>query len=233
MPETSILIIDDEQNIRDLVAAYMRKEGYQVYTAADGPAGLKAALKLKPQVIILDIMLPDLDGIELLVQLRRASDAYVIILSAKAEEADKIVGLSIGADDYLTKPFSPRELVARVKAGLRRFGAGPGAGREALTFRRIKIDAGQRKVWLDGAPVELTEAEFDLLLTLARHRGLVMSRDQLLQQIWGHDFFGEERVIDVHIGHLRRKLGDDPANPRLIVTVRGVGYRFDDEVLEP
>jgi two-component system alkaline phosphatase synthesis response regulator PhoP len=177
-------------------------------------------------LIVLDIMLPGLDGIELLSRLRRESDVYVIMLTAKAEETDKIVGLSVGADDYLTKPFSPRELVARVKAALRRIRVGAGAAEMTiLAFRHVRIDIGRRQVWVDGEPVEFTAVEFDLLKTLAEHRGLVLSREQLLEKVWGYDFYGEERVVDVHVGHIRQKLGDD----RFIATVRGVGYRFEDE----
>jgi len=233
MSEATILVIDDEQNIRDLISAYLRNEGYEVHTAADGLAGLKAALTLKPALIVLDVMLPEMDGIALLVELRRVSNAYVIMLSAKSEETDKIVGLSVGADDYMAKPFSPRELVARVKAALRRIGtpAQTGLEQNVLSFRHIRIDTGQHKVWKDDELVDLTEIEFQLLRTLAQNPGLVLSREQLLQNIWGHDFYGEERVIDVHIGKIRKKLGDEPTSPRFIITVRGVGYRFEDEAI--
>ncbi len=228
MSEAKVLVVDDEQSIIDLVTAYLRKDGYEVYTAMDGPAGLKAARAFKPDLIVLDIMLPGMDGIELLSQLRRESDVYVVMLTAKSEETDKIVGLSVGADDYLTKPFSPRELVARVKAALRRLRMGTSAGEAAiLAFRHVRIDTGRRQVWVDDEPVELTAIEFDLLKTLAEHRGLVLSRDQLLERVWGYDFYGEERVVDVHVGHIRQKLGDD----RFIATVRGVGYRFEDEAV--
>jgi len=223
-----ILVIDDEQSIIDLVMAYLRQEGYDVYTAMDGPSGLKAARAFKPDLIVLDIMLPGMDGIELLSRLRRESDVYVIMLTAKSEETDKVVGLSVGADDYLTKPFSPRELVARVKAALRRLRIGSGAAEATtLAFRHVRIDIGGRQVWVNDEPVELTAIEFDLLKTLAEHHGLVLSREQLLEKVWGYDFYGEERVVDVHIGHVRQKLGDEG----FIVTVRGVGYRFEDEVV--
>ncbi|MCL7453091.1 MAG: response regulator transcription factor [Anaerolineae bacterium] len=226
MPDAKILVVDDEQSILDLVTAYLRREGYEVHTALDGPGGLRAARAFKPDLVILDIMLPGMDGIEVLTYLRRESDVYVIMLTAKSEETDKIIGLSVGADDYLTKPFSPRELVARVKAALRRLhdGTGP-ADTRTLTFRHLRVDPGSRQVWVDGEPIELTSTEFDLLKTLAEHGGMVLSREQLLQQVWGYDFYGEERVVDVHIGHIRQKLGHD----RFIVTVRGVGYRFEDE----
>jgi two-component system alkaline phosphatase synthesis response regulator PhoP len=228
MSSAKILVIDDEQSLIDLVTAYLRKEDYDVYTAMDGPSGLKAARSFKPDLIILDVMLPGMDGIELLTRLRRESDVYVIMLTAKSEEADKVISLSVGADDYLTKPFSPRELVARVKAALRRLQLGASAGETTtLAFRHIRIDTGSRQVWVKDEPVELTAIEFDLLKTLAEHQGLVLSREQLLEQVWGYDFYGEERVVDVHIGHIRQKLGDD----RFIATVRGVGYRFEDEAV--
>ena len=228
MSTAKILVIDDEPSLLDLVTGYLRKEGYEVHTAMDGSSGLKAARVFKPDLIVLDIMLPGMDGIELLTQLRRESDVYVIMLTARSEETDKIVSLSVGADDYLTKPFSPRELVARIKAALRRLSIGGSLAEAAtLAFQHIRIDAGRRMVWVDEKPVELTAVEFDLLKTLAEHHGLVLSREQLLEKVWGYDFYGEERVVDVHIGHIRQKLGDE----RFIVTVRGVGYHFEDEVL--
>lgn len=227
MAPPKILIIDDEQSITNLVSAYLRPEGYEVHTASDGPTGLKAACSLKPDLIVLDIMLPGLDGIQLLTQLRRESDVYVIMLTAKTEETDKIIGLSVGADDYLTKPFSPRELVARIKAALRRYGkSGAMPDTRILSFNRLRIDSEARLMWKDDEPVDLTAIEFDLLHTLAEHRGRVLSREQLLEQVWGHDFYGEERVVDVHLGHIRKKIEDNPAQPDYIVTVRGVGYRF-------
>jgi two-component system alkaline phosphatase synthesis response regulator PhoP len=228
MPKPKILVIDDEQSIRKLVSAYLRPEGYEVYTASDGTSGLKAARAYKPDLVVLDIMLPGMDGIELLSQLRRESDVYVIMLTAKAEETDKIVGLSVGADDYVTKPFSPRELVARIKAALRRqYSSSSPRDRNVLVFRHVRIDTGSRQVWVDDREIELTAIEFDLLKTLAEHRGMVLSREQLLEKVWGHDFFGEIRVVDVHLGHIRGKLGGEG----YIVTVRGVGYRFIDEVI--
>jgi two-component system, OmpR family, alkaline phosphatase synthesis response regulator PhoP len=226
-----ILVIDDEPSITNLVSAYLKPEGYEVYTAADGNAGLKAARAFKPDLIILDVMLPGMDGIELLSRLRRESEVYVIMLTARTEETDKIVGLSVGADDYMTKPFSPRELVARVKAALRRLKTGAGSGvREAgsvLSFMHIRIDTGARTVHVDEDPIELTAIEFDLLKTLAENRGRVLTREQLLEKVWGGEYFGEMRVVDVHLGHVRQKLGRDD----LITTVRGVGYRFQDETL--
>ncbi|MFZ5821920.1 MAG: response regulator transcription factor [Chloroflexota bacterium] len=229
MSNAKILVIDDEPSIVKLVTAYLEPEGYEVYTAADGEAGLKAARAFKPDLVILDVMLPGMDGIELLSRLRRESDVYVIMLTARTEETDKIVGLSVGADDYVTKPFSPRELTARVKAALRRLQTGAGQGVEggALSFRRVRIDVGARQVTVDDLPVELTAIEFDLLRALAENRGRVLTREQLLDKVWGGTYYGEMRVVDVHLGHVRHKLG----NPDLIATVRGVGYRFGDEPL--
>ena len=225
---TKILVIDDEPSIIKLVSAYLKPEGYEVYTAADGNAGLKAARAFKPDLIILDLMLPGIDGVELLTRLRRESDVYVIMLTARTDETDKIVGLSVGADDYVTKPFSPRELVARIKAALRRIKAtGATEERSVFSFRHVHIDVGAHTVTVDETPVELTSIEFDLLRALAENHGRVLSREQLLEKIWGADYFGEMRVVDVHLGHVRQKLG----NESLIATVRGVGYRFEDEPL--
>ncbi len=224
MAKAKILVVDDEPGILKLVTSYLEKEGYQVYTAADGPGALKAARAFKPDLIVLDIMLPGMDGIEVLTHLRRESDVYVIMLTAKTEETDKIVGLSVGADDYVTKPFSPRELVARVKAALRRLHTGAAKTGEVLSFQHVRIDSGSRQVWVDEQPVELTTTEFDLLLALAEQPGMVFSRERLLEKVWGHDYYGEIRVVDVHIGHIRRKIGE-----HFIATVRGVGYRFADE----
>jgi two-component system alkaline phosphatase synthesis response regulator PhoP len=212
-----ILVIDDEPSIVNLVTAYLKPEGYEVFTASDGMTGLKAARAFKPDLVVLDLMLPGMDGIELLSQLRRESNVYVIL------------GLSIGADDYITKPFSPRELVARVKAALRRLQPGTGAGSDSLilAFRHMRIDKGAHMVTVDDVPIELTAVEFNLLKSLAEARGRVLSREQLLEIVWGGAYYGEKRVVDVHLGHIRQKLGSDS----YITTVRGVGYRFEDEPL--
>ena len=224
-----ILVVDDEPSIINLVTAYLKPEGYEVYTATDGNAGLKAARAYKPDVIVLDLMLPGKDGFEVLSQLRRESNVYVILLTAKTEETDKIVGLSVGADDYVTKPFSPRELVARIKAVLRRHQSGQASGLEnaILAYRHVRIDTGARLVSVDERMVELTAVEFDLLKALAENRGRVLTREQLLESVWGGKYYGELRVVDVHLGHIRQKLGSD----KYIITVRGVGYRFEDEPL--
>src|SRR5512140_1564390 len=175
-----ILVIDDEPSIVNLITAYLKPEGYEIHTAMDGPSGLKAARAFKPDLIILDLMLPGMDGLELLSRLRRESGVYVILLTARTEGPAKAVGLSVGADDYVTNPFSPRELTARVKAALRRIASGPAAESGVLAFRHLRLDAGARKVTVDEAPVELTAIEFDLLKALAESRGLVLSREQLL-----------------------------------------------------
>jgi two-component system alkaline phosphatase synthesis response regulator PhoP len=229
MSGAKILVIDDEPSIVNLVTAYLKPEGYQVLTASDGPSGLKVAHAFKPDLVILDIMLPGMDGLELLSRFRRESNVYVILLTARTEEADKVVGLGVGADDYVTKPFSPRELTARVKAALRRLQTPEASGDESgvLAFRHLRMDLGARTVSLDDRPVDLTAVEFDLLRVLAENRGRVMTRERLLEKVWGGEYFGEVRVVDVHLGHIRQKLGRD----ELIVTVRGVGYRFEDEAL--
>jgi two-component system alkaline phosphatase synthesis response regulator PhoP len=191
----------------------------------DGPSGLKAAKVQKPDLLILDVMLPGMDGVEVLTQLRRESNIYVIMLTAKSEETDKIVGLSVGADDYLTKPFSPRELVARVKAALRRLRDGSGLPDEKiLAFKHLRIDTGSRLVRIKDEVIDLTATEFDLLRSLAENAGRVLSRERLLEMVWGYDYYGETRVVDVHVGHIRQKLG----NEEIISTVRGIGYRFED-----
>lgn len=225
-----ILVVDDETTIVSTVRAYLEKEGYTVYTALDGHAALQAARTFRPDLIVLDIMLPGLDGLEVLRRLRQESNVYVLMLTAKADEMDKIVGLTVGADDYLTKPFSPRELVARIKAVLRR-GRETDAGRTELVFRRLRLDPEARLAWKDDRPLDLTPIEFDLLQVLARHRGRVLSREQLIEQVWGADYYGDDRVVDVHIGRLRKKIEDDPAEPTLIATARAAGYRFEDEPL--
>ncbi len=222
-----VLVVDDEPGIVSAIKAYLEQEGYAVSVAADGDAAVLAARAFKPELVILDVMLPGKDGFQVLQALRRESEAYVLMLSARAQEMDKIVGLTEGADDYMTKPFSPRELVARVKALLRR--ARPGARTNSLlSFQHLRIDPDARLVWKDDRLLELTALEFDLLVALARHNGRVLSRDQIIEQVWGADFYGDDRVVDVHLGHLRRKLQDGASDPAIIATVRGAGYRFDD-----
>jgi two-component system alkaline phosphatase synthesis response regulator PhoP len=224
MSSAKVLLVDDEQSILNLVEAYLRPEGYEVQTATDGETALAKARAYKPDIIVLDVMLPVKDGIEVLTSLRRESNVYVIMLTAKTEEIDRVVGLSVGADDYLTKPFSPRELVARIKAALRRLQQPTSEGGQVLVFDHVRIEPGSRQVFVDESPVELTAIEFDLLRILAQHRGQVLTREQLLEKVWGHEYFGDLRVVVVHLGHLRQKLG----NQEFIQTVRGVGYRFQE-----
>ena len=226
---TAILVIDDEAAIRSIVEAYLKAEGNLVYLAEDGVQGLALFRRHKPDLVILDIMLPGMDGLEVLQHIRRESAVYVLLLTAKSEEMDRIVGLTVGADDYLTKPFSPRELVARVKAILRR---GRGSEEEqVLHFRHLRIDAQRHEVYRDDEPIDLTAREFKLLKLLATYAGMVLSREQLLEQVWGYDYYGEDRVVDVHIGHIRQKLEINVTDPQFILTVRGVGYKFGDQPL--
>jgi two-component system alkaline phosphatase synthesis response regulator PhoP len=224
-----VLVVDDEENILNLIRSYLTAEGYTVDCAADGPQALAAFRRHLPVLIILDIMLPGMDGLEVLQHIRRSSDVYVLLLTAKSEETDRVIGLTVGADDYLTKPFSPRELVARVKAILRRGRNVASAEEETLTFAHIRIDSSRHQVWRDDQQIDLTALEFKLLRVLATYAGMVLSREQLLERVWGYDFYGDERVVDVHIGHLRQKLEADPADPQYIHTVRGVGYKFEDK----
>jgi DNA-binding response OmpR family regulator len=223
-----VLVVDDEPPIVELVTGYLAREGWDVRSAADGPGALEAAQAFDPDVVILDVMLPGLDGIEVCRRLRAVSDAYVLMLTARGEEIDRIMGLTVGADDYLVKPFSPREVVARVKAMLRRprAGAGDGPGTPAGGLAAgLEIDEGRRQVRVDGKPVDLTALEFNLLAMLARRPGIVVSRQALLDALWGAEYLGDDHLVDVHIANLRRKLGDEPASPRFVETVRGVGYR--------
>ena len=223
---TNILIVDDEEKIRKLVAAYLEAEGFTVYCAEDGQTALAMFRRYHPVLIVLDIMLPGVDGLDVLQHIRRDSDAYVLLLTAKSDEVDRVVGLSMGADDYLTKPFSPRELVARVKAILRR-GRDPYGVHSALMFASLSINEARREVQLDGEKIDLTALEFNLLYTLANHAGKVLTREQLIEKVWGYEFFGDGRVVDVHIGRIRQKIEIDPAIPRFLITVRGVGYKFE------
>lgn len=231
--EFRALVVDDEVALADVVASYLKRENFEVHLAHDGSGALALAREVDPDVVILDIGLPGVDGIEVCRRLRVFSDAYVVMLTARDTEVDTIVGLSVGADDYVTKPFSPRELVARVRAMLRRPRRTPAAvpdPGEQLSpprlFGALRINVDSREVHLDETPIMLTRTEFDVLAALSARPGTVLSRPQLLESIWGDSWFGADNVIDVHVGHLRRKLGDNPAQPRYVTTVRGVGYRM-------
>lgn len=228
MESATILVVDDEEPIVELVASYLVAEGYVVQCAYDGITALSLARSIRPDLVVLDVMLPGIDGLEVCRRLHQETPVYVLMLTARAEEVDKLIGLSIGADDYLTKPFSPRELVARVKAILRRNRQSPihSPERPILQFDVLRINPERREVWRGDLLVELTPREFDLLYALASYPGRVFTREDLLQRVWGDDFAGIDRVVDVHVGVLRRKLEDDPSSATLIQTVRGVGYKF-------
>jgi DNA-binding response OmpR family regulator len=221
-----ILLVDDEPDLRVMLRRYLQAEGFDVADAGDGEAALSWLRGASPDLIVLDVGMPGMDGFAVLQDIRRASDVPVIMLTARAEEVDRIVGLTIGADDYVTKPFSPRELVARVRAVLRRGGQGRRGTEDLLEFEGITLDLAGRQVVADGEPIDVSALEFDLLAALASAPGRVFTRAQLLERVWGWDYFGAERVVDVHIGNLRKTLSDDASKPRFIGTVRGVGYRF-------
>ncbi|MEV5766767.1 response regulator transcription factor [Micromonospora sp. NPDC052213] len=225
-----VLVVDDERSLAKVVASYLERAGHEVSCVFDGRAAVAAARRESPDVVVLDLALPGLDGIEVCRQLRTFTDCYVVMLTARSEEVDKLAGLGVGADDYLTKPFSPRELVARVRAMLRRPRTGPdGAVPPAQPVRVIgalRVDVTGREVRVDGHPVQLTRTEFDLLVALSARPEAAFSRRQLIDEVWGADWVGDEHLVDVHIGHLRRKLGDDPAAARFVRTLRGIGYRM-------
>lgn len=223
------MVVEDESELADLVASYLRRDGFEVTTSHDGAEAVSVAREVDPDVIVLDLGLPGMDGIEVCRQVRTFSDAYVVMLTARSDEIDTLIGLSVGADDYLAKPFSPRELMARIQAMLRRPRPMGHAGAERdsrRTFGDLTLDPVGRDVWLDGESVALTRTEFDLLAALAERPQMVFSRRQLIERVWGPTWVGDEHLVDVHIGHLRRKLGDDAVAGRFVRTVRGVGYRM-------
>jgi DNA-binding response OmpR family regulator len=223
-----VLVVDDEAPIRALVRGYLEAEAFEVRDAETGPDALAVARAWAPDLVVLDVMLPGLDGIEVCRELRTFSDAYVLMLTARGEEIDRIIGLTVGADDYLAKPFSPRELVARAKALLRRPRNDSAREVEPQLPNGLAVDEARREVLVDGHARELTALEFDLLAALARDPGTVVRRASLLDRVWGVDFVGDEHLVDVHVANLRRRLGDDADHPRFIETVRGVGYRLRD-----
>jgi len=230
-----ILVVDDEPTIRETVAYNLENAGYDVITAADGPAALEAARKQSPDLVILDIMLPGMDGFEVCRILRKEMTTPVLMLTARDDEIDRVVGLEVGADDYLTKPFSMRELLARVKAMLRRVrlireeidSESSLPAKKIISFDDLVINLDRHEISLKGEPLALKPKEFELLVFLAQHRGNVLSRENILETVWGWEYIGDSRTVDVHIRWLREKVETDPASPTRIITVRGVGYRFE------
>jgi DNA-binding response OmpR family regulator len=229
-------VVDDEEPLAEVVASYLEREHFEVTVSHSGVDAVAVARQVDPDVVVLDLGLPGIDGLEVCRQLRTFSDAYVVMLTARDTEVDTIVGLSVGADDYVTKPFSPRELVARIRAMLRRprtvgapaaAGAGSGGGESPpRVFGPLSIDVASRQVFLESEPIALTRTEFDILSALSSRPGVVWSRRQLIDAVWGEPWVGNDHLVDVHVGHVRRKLGDNPAEPRFVLTVRGVGYRM-------
>ena len=224
-----ILVVDDEPTIREVVGLYLRREGFEVESAADGEAALAAISRARPDLVVLDLMLPGVDGLAITRQVRAAGNLPIILLTARSEEIDRVLGLELGADDYITKPFSARELVARVRAVLRRTQALPEPTPVAtpVSLGTLRIDPAARAVSLEGQPVTLTVREFDLLLFLARHPGQVFTREQLLDQVWGYTFASDASTVTVHIRRLREKIEADATTPRRILTVWGVGYKLE------
>lgn len=226
-----LLIADDEAQIRSIVRKYAEFSGYSIVEAEDGMQALEIARSEKLDAIILDIMMPELDGFSACREIRKTSDVPIIILSARGEEYDKINGLEIGADDYVVKPFSPRELMLRVDAVIRRYkkGSETGDGKEIYSFSGLIADISARKVFVDGVQIELSPKEYDLLFYMIRNRGLALSREKLITEVWGYDFYGDDRTLDTHIKLLRKSLGGYSS---FIVTLRGMGYRFDAPIIE-
>jgi two-component system, OmpR family, response regulator len=221
MEKGTVVVVEDEKNIAELVRLYLERDGFRVRIASSGETGMAAIEEHRPRLVLLDVGLPDVDGLELCKQIRSISGVPVIFLTARDNEVDRVVGLELGADDYIAKPFSPAELVARVKAVLRRADGAPAP--EVTQAGRVTVDAGRREASVDGGPIDLTTKEFDLLRFLAERPGLALSRQQILDGVWGYDWYGDSRTVDVHIAQVRRKLGDAVT----ITTVRGVGYRLE------
>ena len=223
----TILLVEDELTLSETLRYNLEREGYTVLTAADGVHGIELARREQPDLLILDIMLPRLDGFSVCRILRQESNVPILMLTARQDEVDRIAGLELGADDYVSKPFSLGELLARVRAIMRRSDRQPAGSREVLDAGALRVDTGSRRAWRAGAELTLSQKEFDLLTCLIRNRGMALSRDVLLERVWGYDFLGDSRTVDVHIRWLREKVEADPGRPIYIQTVRGVGYRFE------
>ncbi len=224
---TRVLVVEDEESFSDALSFLLRKEGFEVSVAGSGPAAIEEFDRAGADIVLLDLMLPGLSGLEVCRELRRRSDVAVVMLTAKDSEVDKVVGLELGADDYVTKPFSSRELVARLRAVLRRRGQATGTSAEILEAGPVRLDPDRHAVSVDGNPTQLPLKEFELLEVLLRNAGRVLTREQLMNRVWGADYFGDTKTLDVHVKRLRAKIEPDPSQPRHIVTIRGVGYRFD------
>src|SRR5215217_5496774 len=224
---STILLVEDEPTLSETLRYNLEREGYTVLTAEDGVRGLELARREQPDLLILDVMLPRLDGSSVCRILRQESDMPILMLTARQDEVDRIAGLELGADDYVAKPFSLGELLARVRAIMRRSDRQPTSSREVLDAGALRVDTGSRRAWRAGAELTLSQKEFDLLTCLIRNRGMALSRDVLLERVWGYDFLGDSRTVDVHIRWLREKVEPDPGRPIYIQTVRGVGYRFE------
>tara|TARA_B100001123_G_C15335114_1_gene1032541 strand:+ start:3595 stop:4308 length:714 start_codon:yes stop_codon:yes gene_type:complete len=235
MTKGSILLVEDEENIREALKYILAQENYSVTIASDGSEGLSLAQELNPDLILLDVMLPEIDGMELCKIIRRASDVPIIMLTARSEEVDKVLGLEIGADDYITKPFSKHELLARIRAVLRRTTSNTEQHEvtsEILQSGKITLNKKSHIVTILGINLDCSPREFSLLQLLMENQNRALSRDQMLESLWGEDWYGDTRTVDVHVRWLRKKIEVDPANPKIIVTVRGVGYRFDSQSAE-
>ncbi len=231
MPEQRVLVIEDEENLLEALRYSLEREGFSVLTATNGEGGLRLAREDSPDVIVLDVMLPGLDGLEVCRILRREATTPILMLTAKGEEIDRVVGLELGADDYVTKPFSMRELLARVRAMLRRSGMGAeaaaAAGNTVLRAGDVEIDLTGHTAKVAGNPLDLKPREFELLALLVSNKGRAFTRDQILERLWGYDYIGDSRTVDVHVRWLREKIEAEPGSPRKIITIRGVGYRFE------
>ena len=226
MPRARILVVDDEPTIRDVLASYLRHEGYETITAGDGPSAVEADLRHDPDLLVLDVLMPGYDGLQVMARVRQRRPVPIVLLTSRTEERDRINGLRLGADDYVVKPFSPREVVARVHAVLRRVDS-HAASPSVVRFGALEIDGAARTVRRDGQPLELTAREFDLLFHLARHPGRAFSRDELMRSVWRAGFYSDASTITVHVRRVRQKIEADPLQPRHLKTVWGVGYRLD------